>query len=69
MQTVVDCIVELCHETGTGGFERTAVAGSEREAGGFTFYRPQLTMLVEDFQIDRDEWGGVVGWTLSLAEV
>jgi hypothetical protein len=66
---VVDCIVELCHETATAGQERTAVAGSEREANGFTYYRPQLTMMVDNFQIDRDEWGAMVGWTLDLVEV
>jgi hypothetical protein len=64
----VNCITELCHETG-GAFERTAVGGSTRTADGFTYYRPVLTMMVVSFSMDTDEWGGRIGWTLELAEV
>ena len=65
----VDCIVELAYESNSGGPDRTAVAGSEREEGGFSFYRPQLTMMVTSFRINTDEWGAEVGWRIELEEV
>lgn len=65
----VDCIVELCEEQTTAGLERTAVSGSSRNADGFHYYRPRLTMMVESFTIDTDEWNAYVGWTLRLIEV
>jgi hypothetical protein len=51
------------------GLERTPVPGSVREADGFIFYRPRMTMLVTDFVVDKGEWEAAVGWTLSLEEV
>ncbi len=66
LELTVDCIVELAYITTTAAPERTVVAS--REANGFTFYRPRLTMLVLDFQLERDEWGDVVAWTLELEE-
>lgn len=65
----VDCVVELCEEATTAGLERTAVSGSEREASGFHYYRPQLTMMVDSFSLDYDEWQAYVGWSLKLVEV
>jgi hypothetical protein len=69
MAVVVDCIVELCYLTASGSAQRTVVSGSSRVSGLFTFYRPQLTMRVSNYSIDKDEWGAVVGWTLELIEV
>jgi hypothetical protein len=45
------------------------VAGSSRTEAGFTFYRPQLTMLITDFNVNRDEWGNATSWTMNLEEV
>lgn len=66
-ELVVDCVAELGYETMTGAPAREVVAS--READGFTFYRPRLTMLVTDFSVQTDEWGASVGWTLGLEEV
>lgn len=65
----VGCIVELAVQGSASTFARTAVSGSVREESGFTFYRPQLNMRVLDFNVDRDEWGAQVRWTMSLEEV
>lgn len=74
----VDCIAELCEpwadteEPMTEGteplFSRPAVPGSIRYADGFVFYRPRLSMRVTEWEIERDEWGAAVDWTLTLEE-
>lgn len=78
LQVVVDCITELSvqgsYEESTEGdtegslLGRTPVPGSMRTADGFTFYRPRLTMRVTGFNIERDEWGAVIRWSLALEE-
>jgi len=65
----VDCISELSFEANTSGPDRPAVPGSERDDGGFTFYRPRLTMMVTDFRFTTDEWDADVSWRLELEEV
>ena len=67
---IVDCIVELAREAGTGdvGAGRTVVPGSEREEGDFVFYRPRLTMLVTGHQVNRDEYGATTDWSMTLEE-
>ncbi|MEJ6845079.1 hypothetical protein V3589_02500 [Sinorhizobium fredii] len=65
----VDCIVELCYPTSGGSPDRPVVSGSSRLEGAMTYYRPQLSMRVTDWQIREDEWGREVGWTLQLEEV
>lgn len=67
VELVVDCVQELSFETMTGAPAREAAA--TREQDGVTWYRPRLTMLVTDFQVQTDEYGAAVGWTLSLEEV
>jgi hypothetical protein len=47
---------------------RTAVAGSARVEGDFSFYRPVLTMRVVGFSVSRDEYGAVVSWQMQLEE-
>lgn len=69
MQLLVDCIVELAYATHTAAPDRDIVSDSERTADGFTFYRPQLTMMAINWSIDRDEWGAAVGWSIDLEEV
>lgn len=64
----VDCVRELaCKEGGTP--QRTVVPGSERTEGGFTFYRPRLTMVVLTFNLLFDEYPAATGWTMGLEEV
>jgi hypothetical protein len=66
----VSCVAELAFETGSGGPYRTPVHGSEHTTtDGFTYYRPLLSMMVEEFQEKKDDWGVTVGWTLKMAEV
>lgn len=67
-EIIVDCIVEIAYETSTGGPNHTVVEGSSRVEGDYTFYRPQLTMRLVNFNVDRDEYGAQVGWQLDLAE-
>jgi len=69
MTVVVDCVVELSYPTMSDAPSRTVVSGSSREEGDFTFYRPQLTMLITNFTVLKDEWQNIVGWTMELAEV
>ena len=61
----VDCVVELVHAEGASP-ARPVV--SNRTEGGFVFYQPRLTMRVLTFDLDRDEWGAVVAWTMTLEE-
>jgi hypothetical protein len=68
LQVVVDCVFELSYAVG-GSPSRSVVAGSSRTEAGFTFYRPQLTMLITDFNVNRDEWGNATSWTMNLEEV
>jgi hypothetical protein len=62
----VDCIAELAYSEG-GTPERDAVGGSSVE-DGFVYYRPHLTMMVTGFQLSKDEWGAIIGWTMDLEE-
>jgi hypothetical protein len=68
MAVTVDCHVELAYQTG-GAPQRPPVPGSERVDGSYTYYSPQLAMLVSELQIEREEWGAVVNWSLVLEEV
>lgn len=36
--------------------------------GGFITYRPWLVMIVKNYSLETDEWGGSVGWQLELEE-
>lgn len=37
--------------------------------GGYVTFRPILSMTLVDFSLNYDEWGGKMGWTLTLEEV
>lgn len=65
----VECVAELSYLTHSAGPSRPVVSGSEREADGFTFYRPQLSMMVTDYSETVDEWGATTQWKLDLEEV
>jgi len=67
LQLTVSCIAELGFLTG-GTAGRTAVAGSTRTEGSFTFYRPQLLMLVTNFTVTKDEYGALQSWSLECEE-
>jgi len=70
MEVTVDCVCSLSYVTGTTGSpNRTVVSGSDWTEGVYTFYRPQLTMLVKSISESFDEWGNKVGWTIALEEV
>lgn len=66
-KVTVHCVFEFGYDA-YGAQERPAVPNSEREAGGFAFYRPILECLVVAFSIQEDEWGAQTGWTLELEE-
>lgn len=68
-QVTVDCIQELSYLTADNNPIRTAVPGSTRVVGDYTFYRPRLTMRVNGYSIEEDEWGAAVSWTIQLEEV
>jgi hypothetical protein len=67
VSVTVACI-SLLARTG-GSADRTPVTGSIFTEEAITYYRPQLTMRVTDFQWTTDEFGARVGWTLALEEV
>lgn len=69
LEVTVDCVAELSYPTATGSAERTVVSGSSYTDGAFTFYRPQLTMLVVGYKLDYDEFQKLHGWQLDLEEV
>ena len=64
----VDCVVELAYVTAGGSAARTAVPGSPRIEGDYTFYRPRLTMQVITCPMLLEEWQASVGWELELEE-
>jgi hypothetical protein len=71
MTVTVDCVVSLAYLTtgGNGPNHRPEVSGSSFVQGAYTFYRPQLTMMVKSVETQFDEWKCVVGWKLELEEV
>lgn len=69
MTVTVDCAVGLSFPTATGGFNREPVSGSDYVEGAYTFYRPQLIMLVKKVETHFDEWKCIVGWSMDLEEV
>lgn len=69
-EVVIECVAELCKPVGySPQFDRDYVIGSDREADGFMFYRPILTMLVTSYSVQKDEYGASVGWSLTAEEV
>lgn len=63
----VDCVQELS-VVQSMPLERPAVPGSEYVEKGFTFYRPQLVMMVMAFAMSGDEWQAGVQWSLNAEE-
>jgi hypothetical protein len=68
MAVAVDAHVELAYLTG-GTPGRSAVTGSERVEGDYTYYRPHFDMLIVELQFERKEWQAAVSWSLVLEEI
>lgn len=68
-QLTVSCIAELCYLTSGGSASKSVVSGSSRTDGSYTFYRPQLTMMLLSFNYETDEYGASVNWSMQLEEV
>jgi hypothetical protein len=64
----VDCVFELSYPTGATP-ARPSVSGSERTAGTVTYYRPMLTMMVENIRISLPEWQAQYDWSIDLLEI
>lgn len=69
MPVVVNCMVELAYLTSGGSPSRTPVSGSSRTEGDYTYYSPQLQMLVVEYEVQRSEWAAEVSWSMALEEV
>lgn len=69
LQVTVDCIRELAYLTTSGSAQRTVVTGSSRTVGDWTFYRPQLTMMIVACTSSVQEWDGVTSWQIDLEEI
>lgn len=65
----MDCIAELSYRTSGGSPSRTVVGGSSRVSGDFTFYRPQLTVMLTVPRVNIDEWNADTGWQMEFEEV
>lgn len=71
MIVTVECAVGLAYLTsgGNGPHHRPEVSGSSFIEGAYTFYRPELTMMIKTVETQFDEWKNIVGWKLDLEEV
>jgi hypothetical protein len=64
----VSVLTELAYLTAGGTASRVAVDGSTRTSGDYTIYRPLLTMLLVDWDIERDAWNAQASWHLEMTE-
>lgn len=67
----IDCVCSLAYPTGSIGFpKRPVISGSMWQENGYTFYRPQLVMmLTAPPSLSFDEWKNVVSWSADFEEV
>lgn len=66
----VKCIQELSYPEASDAVpQRTPVDGSSYTEAGWVHYRPELDMMVLGFQIQTDEYGAEVSWSMQLEEV
>jgi hypothetical protein len=66
----VSCVAELSYLTSGGTPAKTVVSGSSYVVGNYTFYRPQITMMVKaPPTISIEEYPGQSSWSLELEEV
>lgn len=70
LTVTVECAAELAYLTGhPGSPARQEVSGSSRVQGNFTYYRPVMTMLIQDVNQHLDEWKSDIQWQIDLEEV
>lgn len=65
---LVGCAYLLSYPTIGGAPSRTPVSGSQIVEGSFTFYQPQLTMMVGKMSGSFDEWAAGYSWSIALEE-
>ena len=65
----IDWPGELSYLTAGGSPAKTVVSGSSVVSGNYTFYRPEMTMMVVGKKQDFDEVAWVNTWELQLEEV
>jgi hypothetical protein len=69
MQLTIGCVSELSFLTSGGTAGRSMVADSLRFEGDYSFYRPELVVLVTNFSAQTDEYGATLSWSLEGEEV
>lgn len=69
LTVTVDCVKELCYKTSGGSPSRPVVSGSSRVEGDYTYYRPQLTMMVVGYTDSFDEFASQDSWSMQLEEI
>lgn len=65
----IGCVNEFCYLTAGGTPQRTPVSGSSYVDGDYTFYRPELTVIVTSKSEEMEEYTADVPWTLEAEEV
>ena len=65
----VQCIATLGYLTATALPARSVVPGSSFIEGDWTFYRPELGMMVLSWSLKEAEYEGAISWSMELEEV
>lgn len=65
----IQCANERSYKTAGGSPIRPVVAGSSRVDGDYTFYRPELIMMVISYTLGHNEYEAEYNWQLVLEEV
>lgn len=65
----IGCLFELSYKTSGGSPNRPVVSGSSRTEGSHTFYRPELSVMLMNFSVSKNEWEAVVDWRLDVEEI
>ncbi len=70
MSLIIDCVCELGYPIG-GSPIRPVVSGSSRSNfdATYTYYRPQITFMVVDYQESNAEYQHDYQWQLNLREI
>ena len=64
----VQCACERSYHTIGGSPDRPEVSGSSRTQGAFTYYRPELIMMVTDIRSGFAEYKADYAWQIDLRE-
>ena len=65
----VQCIATLAYLTDTEVPARAVVPGSSCTEGDWTFYRPELSMMILSWSLEEAEYEGAISWSMELEEV